>query len=274
MMKWMLSSIVVISCLSSSYSQNLEQTFQFAEQQLAEGWEARAEKAYKRVLFFDHENKYRGRCMEVLADLAIEKGETLEALNYLDQAYFLSRDSEQQNELQLRRIQLYIESGQTAQALAEIYQMDEEFDPKRLKLYEAYCHYWLKDFDEARQALVSMTSINDLDRFMKNARKIEKLNPKFYQTLSYIIPGLGQILLGDFKQSLNSLLLNVGLAALFIHTSMQLSFYDGAISIFPWFFRYYTGGAKLTSQLAIETKIARHKENFNWILDRINTQDQ
>ena len=104
---------------------------------------------------------------------------------------------------------------------------------------------------------------------LEKARKIEKLNPKFYQTLSYILPGSGQILLGDVKESFNSLLLNGGLAVLFIHTANRLSFFDAVLSVVPWFYRYYAGGAKLTRTLALEKKDKRHRQNLAEIVQAV-----
>ena len=267
-MKWILLFVVATH---SSYlgGQTLEQTFDFAESQYQLGWFDRAEKAYKRVLFFDQENQYRGRCMEILAELAQKKGDFTDALNYLDQAYFLSQDEEEQNRFQLQRIQIFIATDQMQKALAEVYQTDLSFDSIRLRIYEAYCQYWLKDFDEVTVLLTGMLDQKTVERFINRAEKIEKMNPNFYQTMSYIFPGLGQILLGDVKQSVNSMLLNGGLAVLFIHTARRLSFFDAVISVIPWFYRYYNGGAKLTKQLAQEKKKKRHQKHLKELLQKI-----
>ncbi len=270
--KWIILSIVATSSWVAIAAQTLEQTFNYAEQQLALGWNDRAEKAYKRVLFFDTENRFRGQCMEALADLALEKDQYQDALNYLDQAYFLSRDLQQQNEYQTKRIRIYLETNQVQKALTEIYQTDETFDTSRIKVYEAYCQYWLKDFDAMEAALQGLMSTAELSQIRKRAEKIERMNPKFYQTMSYLIPGLGQVLLGDLGQSVNSMLLSAGLATLFIHTAKRLTFFDAVISVIPWFYRYYSGGAKLTRQLAIEKKMQRHKENVQDLLTKIQSR--
>lgn len=251
-------------------SATLSETFEFAEEQYEQGWFDRAERTYKRVLFFDVQNEYRGRCMEVLADLAMKKDRYHEALNYLDQAYFLTEDHHLKSAFQLDRIKIFIQTDQMQKALAEIYQTSAGFDENRTKLYEGYCHYWLKDFEAAKISFSDLIETNELLRAIQQAEKIERMNPKFYQTMSYIIPGFGQILLGDVKQSLNSLLLNGGLAVLFINTARRLSFFDGAIAVLPWFQRYYSGGAKLTRQLALDKKKKRHQRNLQKMLDQIS----
>ena len=264
-----LSIAVIISCLVRLPGQSLSETFLFANEQLAQGWTKSAEKAFKRVLFFDTDNKYRGRCMEVLANLALEQGKYQDALNYLDQAYFLATDAAEANDFQTKRIQIYIETNQIQKALSEIYQTDETFDTMRIKLYEGYCQYWLRDFDAMALAMHGILDPVLIQDFKAKGERIERMNPRFYQTMSYIFPGLGQLLLGEVKQSANSLVLSAALATLFIETARRLTLFDAIISVVPWFYRYYSGGAKLTLQLAEEKKKRRHEKNLKNMLSAI-----
>jgi tetratricopeptide (TPR) repeat protein len=252
-------------------AQNLAETFELAEMQYAQRNFVFAEKTYKRVLYFDSENQYRGQSMEKLAHIALANGQLQEALNYFDQAYFSLKNPQQQINIQFTRVQIFIRLHAWQKALAELYQIDSADDEQRALLYEGYCQYQLKDFDAAQMVFSAMlnnaNAQSSLDAFFQDARKIEKMNPKTYQVLSYFIPGLGQILLGDAKSSMNSTFLNTALALLFIDTANKLSLFDATLSVIPWFYRYYAGGAKLTKDLAITKKYKRHQENLAAIID-------
>jgi tetratricopeptide (TPR) repeat protein len=265
-MKWIKQFIIVTSFAQTGLGQNLQQTFEFGQQQFDQNHWQIAEKTFHRVLFFDEENIYRAECLRGLAVISKLNGDETAALNYLDQLYFISKDPEIQSDLQFDRIQIFIEQHEFQKALAELYQIESDIAPFRLALYEGYCQYMLHDFVATEQAFETLckTPIEKeaLAKFLLEAEKIEKFNPKTFQILSYFIPGLGQILLGDTKSSLNSLLLNGGLVVLFIDTARKLSLFDATLSVLPWFYRYYTGGVKVTKDLAIERKENLHKQNL------------
>ncbi len=270
-MKWISLFIVVTSLTQATIrSQDLHQTFEFAEDLYARGDQQAAGKAFRRVLFFDQENRYRKTCLQRLTSISSGEGDHLTTLNYLEQSYFLTNDPVEQANLQFERIRILIETGEYQKALVELYQVDPDIAPDRIALYEGFCHYRLKDFPAAEAAFTPLCNTTEkkaaLDRYFEQVAKIEKLNPKTYQILSYFLPGLGQILLGDPKNSLNSILLNGALVVLFIDTARRLSFFDATLSVVPWFYRYYTGGAKVTKDLAIARKERKHDENLKLII--------
>lgn len=275
-MKWMSVLLIAISLglHQAAIGQDLNQTFQFALQQFEMGNEQEAEKAFKRVLFFDSQNMYRSTCLLKLAEIATHNKDQLGSLNYLDQAYFQTSDPALQSNIQFDRIRIFIETKEFKKALAEIYQMDPDLYPDRIALYEGYCHYMLRDFISFESAFIMLCHTDEqkakLKATMTEADKIEKINPKTYQVLSYIVPGLGQILLGDTKSSLNSILLNGGLIILFIDTARKLSLFDASISVVPWLFRYYSGGAKVTKDLAQERKHSKHEQNLLMFIESLN----
>ena len=266
-MKWIRLFIIVTSLTqANAFTQNLSQTFAFGQYQFDQSQWQEAEKTFKRVLFFDTQNVYRSECLQRLARISTLDGDLMSTLNYLDQLYFIAEDPTVQAGLQFDRIKIFIEQREFQKALAEIYQVDSEIGPTRIALYEGYCQYMLRDFVTARSAFEHLCTTSEasesLDKYLLEAEKIEKINPKTYQILSYFIPGLGQILLGDTKNSLNSLVLNGALVMLFIDTARKLSLFDATLSVVPWFYRYYTGGVDVTRDLAIKRKENLHKQNL------------
>ena len=278
-MKWIQLFIVVTSLSIHATGQNLEQAFALAQEQYNSGNLSLAEKTYRRVLFFDSANIFRGEVAEKLAYISLANDDLQAALNYFDQAYFSISNLEHKTDIQFERIQLFIKRKEFQKALAEIYQVEvTETVNQRLSLYEGYCHYLLKDFQSAEVAFTSLVrdtaAIVHISEMMDRARKIERMNPKTYQILSYFIPGLGQIVLGDARSSINSIFLNSALALLFIETAKKLSLFDATLSVIPWFYRYYAGGAKLTKDLAIAKKQRRHEENLGELITSLIESSQ
>jgi hypothetical protein len=106
--------------------------------------------------------------------------------------------------------------------------------------------------------------VNEL--FIKNA-KIDKLKPKTAKILSIIIPGLGQFYAGDVKNGLNSFILSGGLMFLGVRSAINNSVLDAALSIMPWYQRYYTGGYNKAEAIA-EAKIKERRfKVFNELLE-------
>lgn len=258
--------VISLGICPVSKSQNIDETYRYALEQYDLGNQRAAEKAFERVLYFDHDNTYRSACILKLSEIASSAKDQLTTLNYLDQAYFLTDDVQQQLDIQFERVRIFIRLQDYQKALAELYQMNADLQTERVALYEGYCQYMLKDFLAAESAFNVLcdnpSQKEALSKLIVRAEKIEKINPQTYQILSYILPGFGQILLGDTKNSLNSVLLNGVLVVLFIDTARKLSLFDASISVLPWLFRYYSGGAKLTKQLAVEKKEAKHQENL------------
>lgn len=273
-MKWIKIFWIVISCCQLELTaQTLEQTYQFAQSQFSLGNQRAAEKAFKRVLFFDKQNLFRTECLIRLSQISDLNADPQATLNYLDQAYFQTDDVHRQYEIQFDRIKILVQTADYQKALAEIYQMDADLSADRLALYEGFCHYMLKDFLSSEAAFGTLCHTLEkkqaLNLLIEEAHKIEKINPRTYQILSYIVPGMGQIILGDARNSINSILLNGALVILFIDTARKLSFFDATISVLPWLFRYYTGGTKVARDLAIQKKKERHEDNLRQIIIHI-----
>ena len=88
----------------------------------------------------------------------------------------------------------------------------------------------------------------DLRKYKNLFEKAErKLNPKRadrLKTLSLFIPGSGQIIAGNAKSGINSLLLIGGLSAFYISTARQYGTISAAITVLPWLSRYHVGGSE------------------------------
>jgi hypothetical protein len=116
--------------------------------------------------------------------------------------------------------------------------------------------------------IVADTSlVNEL--FEKN-KKISKISPKKAKVLSMIMPGLGQLYVGDVKNGLNSFLLSTGLLALGLRSAFINNPLDAAIATLPWFQRYYQGGYKKAELIAVAKIQEKRYKIYNQLLDEVD----
>ena len=98
---------------------------------------------------------------------------------------------------------------------------------------------------------------------------MRRTNPAIPTTMSIIIPGLGQLYLGDLKSALNSFMLTSGFALLFIHTALEYSLIDAAASVLPWYQRYYQGGYENAGKIALKKREKKLTYEYKKILGLI-----
>jgi hypothetical protein len=83
---------------------------------------------------------------------------------------------------------------------------------------------------------------------------------------SYLLPGTGQLLSGDYRNFVNSFLLVGGLAAAAIAQSIIASPLDALYVVGPWLFRYYSGGVTLAYSAAAQNREARQARSLQELL--------
>ena len=87
--------------------------------------------------------------------------------------------------------------------------------------------------------------------------------------MSMIVPGLGQLYVGDVKNGLKSFVLSVGLFSLGLRSALINNPLDAAISTLPWFQRYYQGGFKKAELIAIARIQEKRYKIYNQLLDEV-----
>lgn len=263
--------MLIISHLASG--QSIDQTFAFANSLLENGRYQEAVESYKRVLFFDQDEVYGPKVYRNIADCLYQTGAFGEAAYYYDLAYFTSPSERAKVEVSLQKTSCHLILGEYNQAQTELFNIPERLPQELLEqkiFYEALLSFALNDFDKAEKLFKKVASDTlEVERIFDKNAKIDRLKPKTAKTLSVILPGLGQFYAGDIKNGLNSLLLTGGLMFIGIRSAINTSFIDAAISVLPWFQRYYTGGYKKAEVIA-EAKIKeRRYKAFNELLDLV-----
>ncbi len=258
-MKIFLISILTNLLFSGIFCQTIDETFQFANDQLQNGNYENAISAYRRVLYFDDQiyntKVYANlsKCYELIHDYN-------KSHYYLDLAYSNTKNDSIKNVYVIKKTYLYILQKKFDYAMIEITNVkhgNSNYFKKEVNFYKGIIFFQKNDFEKAEQSFINCfdkkekNKIEKVDSLFRINNKLEKLNPKAVRHLS-IIPGLGQLYAGYPKEALNSFILATALLSLYTYTIINYSVIDGFLAIIPWFQRYYVGGLEKTEQLAIE----------------------
>lgn len=257
-------------------AQNLEQTLAFASDQYKTGNYSSAIAAFHRVLYFDN-GENRAAAFQTLGDCYFHTGRYEEAVKNYGLAYFSEKKDSVRNELILKSTQNYLLMNDYLAAQAELFNLPENLAPffeKKKNFYLAITHWGLNDFAlSEKYFLACLDNENDSAAFSIRQEFVEldkiRIKSKTAAILSMIIPGAGQLYCGDYKNAINSFVINIAFLGLYLYVMKAYSFFDALLSVFPWFQRYYTGGIKKSEIIAIRKINEKRNAIYQNIMDII-----
>ena len=241
-----------------SFSQTVEETLQFAEEQFNLGNYTNSVLAYERAIFF--EENTTAETYFKLANAYFKKGEVDRAIRFYDNAIFLEKDHNKRNELVFKKCLAFLSIEQYNQAIISLGAVND-FNNSEASLKKQYFRsvaYFLKeDFAQFEKIFADYVASMDLasnqhyiDLEFYN-QKAEKVKPNLAMWMSVIVPGSGQILYGNWKDGLKSMGLTASLIGLYFNYVVQFSFVEGYLVVLPWFQRYHKGGYMKAKQTAL-----------------------
>lgn len=111
------------------------------------------------------------------------------------------------------------------------------------------------------QGFIKPDDFDALKHLLQQNQKSTNIHVNAAGIYSAILPGLGQTFHGDFKNGINSFVLNAVFLAAFIYTGNQYNYFSSLLFYSFFFPRYYLGG--ITSSKTIATqKLAAEKTRF------------
>lgn len=257
---WIIISILFSVPLSG---QNLADTYALGNELYSMHQYEAALQMYERVVFFDSDRQFAEETYLKMAESHKILSNWKQAQRYYNLAYYTAKTPQTQTDIQFKQISLHLLSGNYLAAREELFALEDQLlqsEIRRYTFYSAITHFVSEEYDSAFAQLQryigpeNIAAQSVLQDFIKQNKKISRLNPKTARILSLILPGLGQFYAGDLKNGLNSLLLTGGLIVLAVHLSITISPLDGILTAGPWYLRYYQGGVKDAEQIAKDKK--------------------
>jgi tetratricopeptide (TPR) repeat protein len=269
--------LILITNAVGSFGQSLSQSFGFANELYDQKSYQNAVEAYKRVLFFDSSSVYSKQIFPKIADSFFNLARYQESAEYYDLAYFSTEDSTLKDRYILKKIACFLILKQYDYAEVELLNLEQKIDPviqKERDFAEAVLRFAKEEY--ATSEVLFKSLVNDsteVDVLFEKNRKVDKISPKRAKIMSMIIPGLGQLYVGDIKNGLNSFILSVGLFSLGVRSAIINNPLDAAISTLPWFQRYYQGGFKKAELIAMAKIQEKRYKIYNQLLDEVEKAD-
>lgn len=276
LLKRALFTCLLISCALHLRGQDLRQTTSLANYYHESGNIDEAVRLYQRVAFFSDEDESIVKAYIRIAD-HFEGLDSLQKANaYLQLAYNVTVDEAEKGRLAIRRAEnlilqrLYFEAQEE---LLSVWTDDGEL-AKDIQLYMAIAQFGSGNYNESEKLFIEYAgeekreAIENL--FQKNDR-ISKLNPNTARFLSMAVPGAGQVYAGDYRNGINSLLLSAFFGWLFIYTATHNGFVDAALSVVPWYYRYYSGGYNRAEAIAEEQRAIRRARIYRDLIHIVQT---
>lgn len=260
--------ILIILCISifNLKSQSLQELQGHANQSYKDQKFKESFKLYERILYFKD---------SIISYDFFMLGECKNQLNEYDDALYYYNLAVNQEDIDsiktnyyLKICRILISKKKYPNAIQKLLIAEKTANEKqlvRIKFLLASTYFLVDDhmsskfyFDEIIEDTIQLSLL-----FSYTSRKYPNAKKAFW--LSTFFPGMGQFYLGNFKEGINSLLLNTSLGLLFFHTSYESSLISASISIYPWLHRYLTGGAENARKLAVE----KRNKNNQFILSEI-----
>lgn len=260
-MQKILFALLISLALSAQlvFSQTVEETLQFAEEQFNLGNYTNSVLAYERAIYF--EDNTSSETYFALANAYFNIKNIERAVRFYDNAIFLEKETSTRNEIIFRKCLALLSVKQFNQSIIALGSVND-FNDSEVKFKKQYFRsiaYFLKeDFDRSEKEFAKYISDLNLasnqhyiDYKLYN-QKAAKIKPNLALWMSVFVPGSGQILYGNWKDGLNSLGLTAALVGLYFNYAIEFSLVEGYIVVLPWFQRYHKGGYLKAKETALK----------------------
>jgi tetratricopeptide (TPR) repeat protein len=220
---------------------------------------------YKRVLFFDEDNRLASTVHSRIASCYRSQHRWNEAFFHLRRSIQVASSLKEIEDREFELITVLLASGRDSEAELRLLRLRDfpEIDRKRVSLHLCVTYVYRGRWEDAAAELDQAfpdaeivepwrrAELERLKRLLAEALSSRRKSPSTALLLSTIVPGTGQLYAGDPWDALNAFALNTGLATL-IFTAMKHEYYLEAALLFVYPFRRYYLGNRDNARIAAE----------------------
>lgn len=228
---------------------------------------------YKRFLFFHPDD---ARVGEIYYNIGLAyRAQELwsEAITGLQTAIHLAANGEAKSEYQLELAVTLIAAQDYDLARLESIKVMMRSPSiglyrRALFLQGVACIYQFK-WEEAREALQTYTTDEGLQALFDDALNMPQKSVRVAKVLSQILPGMGQIYVGNWRDGLNALVLNGALGFLTVDAVLDGHYVDAALWGTFIFWRYYQGNTFRAEQVVEQFNLRASRQMADSLLQRL-----
>lgn len=261
-------------------SQSLNKVIEFADIQFVSGNFNAALIEYQRAMFFSPPGN-QSYLFRQTANCYYSTGDYENAMAYYDHAYNNYEIDSLKLECLFQKSSCFILQKNFNFALVELYSIGEnisEYFNQKKQFYQAVCYFGLEKFEESFNSFInSVPKGNEeiqlrLTELFDDKKRLFRPNPKTALILSIIIPGAGQFYGGDIKNGINSFVLCGTILGIGFNIASKYGFLNAAISVLPWYQRYYQGGFNRAQIIAEQKRLINRSKYYKEILEIISSE--
>ena len=264
--------VIAIAFLFSSVITNAQSAFQnqfdFAKQLYNNENYFEAITELKRLLFFDETEEYNYEANNLIG-LSYKQGAKFsDAIRYLTLAEINAKTTEElfQRRIEIIRINILRRTTGRALKLLDSLEADNRFKDRTDEIN--YWRGWSYIFaDEWEKASFEFAKIDTVQTLSKLAKQVDDdmYSVTFAKTISYIIPGAGQIYTGEYISGLLSLGWNVLFGYLTVKSFIDERIFDAiVIANFLWL-RFYRGNLQNAENFAGKRNLNISNKALNYL---------
>ena len=228
---------------------------------------------YKRFLFFHPDDARVGEVYYNIGLAYRAQGLWTEAITGFQTAMHLTGDSEAKSEYQLELAVTLIAAQDYDLARLESIKVmmrspSTDLYRRALFLQGVACIYQFK-WEEARETLQMYTTDEGLQTLFDDALNMPQKSVKVAKVLSQILPGMGQIYVGNWRDGLNALVLNGALGFLTVDAVLDGHYMDAALWGTFIFWRYYQGNTFRAERVVEQFNLRASRRMADSLLQRL-----
>jgi hypothetical protein len=237
---------------------------------------------YTRLLYFS-DSANVSSLTQKLAETASLSGDFEVAADCYGYLGRRAETAQQETEMAFMQIAAWLNADATDQALRVLRDMDsssmDEQQILRYYFYRGMVYEKAHAMDAAQQSFAVLcdhmpeADAAQLRKIMWAQRRDCNIDPDRIARRSLLFPGLGQFSLGDYKNAVNSILLQAGIIAAGVGIGFYYSAADAIIFTTPFLAHYYLGGARAARELAerkLDRELRRYYEIYRDFFARAN----
>jgi len=223
----------------------------------------------KRLLFFNSNSEYIYSAYETIGKSYKQGAKFSDAIRYFTLAEINAQSVDDQiynSRIEIIRVNILRRTTDRAFKLLDSLEADTRFNKNNNEIN--YWRGWAFIFaDDWENAAVTFAAIDSTDKLTVLAKEVndDLYSVSFAKTISYIIPGAGQIYTGEYISGLLSLGWNVLWGYLTIKSFIDERIFDGiVIANFLWL-RFYRGNLQNAEKFAKEKNLIISNKAMNYL---------
>jgi hypothetical protein len=261
--------IIFIQLLLTVPAQNnVETQFNYAQELFVSGNYFDAITEFKRLLFFDKTGDYNYSANSMIGSSYKQGAKFSDAIHYFTLAEINAKTEEEyyNSRIDIIRVNILRRSTNRALKLLDSLQADKRFRDKidDINYWRGWAYIFADYWKNAANTFAKIDSTHELKQ-ITNKIDGELYSVSFAKTISYIIPGAGQIYTGEYISGLLSLGWNVLWGYLTIKAFIDERIFDGIIiANFLWL-RFYRGNLQNAEKFADEKNLIISNEGLHYL---------